>query len=264
MGPIEPPPCPLRYGVCLIGLKREESKSILLNPGPRHTLAASDTCFYINITKEENSAFIFKQEEKQKKKGSAGQGLYEGSSRLPVHSIIASMGEAGPSSRRGGRGGRGTLPEDPGAQACSATLGKSRLSGLSLHVCPVGASCLPVGTFVGINVQVPARGRPPCVKGHWEPLPPGQTGEGLPAKFSRSVPGTVAMDLQNTECRPAQSGGGSKLALPTENGSGSRRPSIAPVLEVADSSTLLPCDLLSDQSEDEMTPSDEEGLSVAE
>ncbi|XP_049567665.1 potassium channel subfamily T member 1 isoform X2 [Orcinus orca] len=157
-----------KYGVCLIGLKREESKSILLNPGPRHILAASDTCFYINITKEENSAFIFKQEEKQKKKGFAGQGLYEGSSRLPVHSIIASM---------------------------------------------------------------------------------------------------VAMDLQNTECQPAQSGGGSggsKLALPTENGSGSRRPSIAPVLEVADSSTLLPCDLLSDQSEDETTPSDEEGLSVVE
>ncbi|XP_028353230.1 potassium channel subfamily T member 1 isoform X11 [Physeter macrocephalus] len=159
-----------KYGVCLIGLKREENKSILLNPGPRHILAASDTCFYINITKEENSAFIFKQEEKQKKKGFAGQGLYEGSSRLPVHSIIASMG-------------------------------------------------------------------------------------------------TVAMDLQNTECQPAQSGGGgggSKLALPTENGSGSRRPSIAPVLEVADSSTLLPCDLLSDQSEDEMAPSDEEGLSVVE
>ncbi|XP_068819935.1 potassium channel subfamily T member 1 isoform X4 [Capricornis sumatraensis] len=159
-----------QYGVCLIGLKREDNKSILLNPGPRHILAASDTCFYINITKEENSAFIFKQEEKQKRKGFAGQGLYEGSSRLPVHSIIASMG-------------------------------------------------------------------------------------------------TVAMDLQNTECRPTPSGGGgggSKLALPTENGSGSRRPSIAPVLEVADSSTLLPCDLLSDQSEDEMTPSEDEGLSVVE
>ncbi|XP_070311299.1 potassium channel subfamily T member 1 isoform X4 [Odocoileus virginianus] len=159
-----------KYGVCLMGLKREDNKSILLNPGPRHILAASDTCFYINITKEENSAFIFKQEERQKRKGFAGQALLGGSSRLPVHSIIASMG-------------------------------------------------------------------------------------------------TVAMDLQNTECRPAQSsggGGGSKLALPTENGSGSRRPSIAPVLEVADSSTLLPCDLLSDQSEDEMTPSDEEGLSVVE
>uniref|UniRef100_A0A8C5NKR7 Potassium sodium-activated channel subfamily T member 1 n=1 Tax=Junco hyemalis TaxID=40217 RepID=A0A8C5NKR7_JUNHY len=151
-----------QYGVCLIGIRREENKSILLNPGPRHIMAASDTCFYINITKEENSAFIFKQEEKQKKKGFAGS--YDGPSRLPVHSIIASMG-------------------------------------------------------------------------------------------------TVAMDLQNTECRPANS---SKLALPAENGSGTRRPSIAPVLELADTSSLLPCDLLSDQSEDEMTQSDEEGSAVLE
>uniref|UniRef100_A0A2K5NVV7 Potassium sodium-activated channel subfamily T member 1 n=1 Tax=Cercocebus atys TaxID=9531 RepID=A0A2K5NVV7_CERAT len=159
-----------KYGVCLIGLKREDNKSILLNPGPRHILAASDTCFYINITKEENSAFIFKQEEKRKKRAFSGQGLHEGPARLPVHSIIASMG-------------------------------------------------------------------------------------------------TVAMDLQGTEHQPTQSGGGgggNKLALPTENGSGSRRPSIAPVLELADSSALLPCDLLSDQSEDEVTPSDDEGLSVVE
>uniref|UniRef100_A0A452GX76 RCK N-terminal domain-containing protein n=1 Tax=Gopherus agassizii TaxID=38772 RepID=A0A452GX76_9SAUR len=153
-----------KYGVCLIGIRREENKSILLNPGPRHIMTASDTCFYINITKEENSAFIFKQEEKQKKKGFAGRGIYDGPSRLPVHSIIASMG-------------------------------------------------------------------------------------------------TVAMDLQNTECRPVNS---SKLTLPSENGSGSRRPSIAPVLELADSSSLLPCDLLSDQSEDEMTQSDDEGLTVVE
>ncbi|KAM4878127.1 potassium channel subfamily T member 1 isoform 6-T6 [Thomomys bottae] len=169
-----------KYGVCLIGLKREENKSILLNPGPRHTLATSDTCFYINITKEENSAFIFKQEEKQKRRGLAGPGPCEGASRLPVHSVIASMG-------------------------------------------------------------------------------------------------TVAMDLQNAECRPSQGGGGGgggggdgggggsgQLKLPTENGSGSRRPSIAPVLELADSSALLPCDLLSDQSEDEVTPSEDEGLSVVE
>ncbi|XP_053426812.1 potassium channel subfamily T member 1 isoform X3 [Nycticebus coucang] len=159
-----------KYGVCLIGLKREEDKSILLNPGPRHILAATDTCFYINITKEENSAFIFKQEEKQQQRASPGQRLYQGPSRLPVQSIIATMG-------------------------------------------------------------------------------------------------TVAMDLPSAECRPSQSGGGgggSKLALPTENGSGSRRPSIAPVLELADSSALLPCDLLSDQSEDDVTPSDDEGLSTVE
>ncbi|XP_062062834.1 potassium channel subfamily T member 1 isoform X2 [Lepus europaeus] len=159
-----------KYGVCLIGLKREQHKSVLLNPGPRHTLAASDTCFYINITKEENSAFIFTEEERHERRGGAGRGLYEGPSRLPLHSILASMG-------------------------------------------------------------------------------------------------TVAMDLQNAECRPAQgggAGGGATLALPAENGSGSRRPSIAPVLELADGSALLPCDLLSDQSEDEVAPSDDEGLSVVE
>lgn len=80
-----------RYGVCLIGVKREDNKSILLNPGPRHIMAATDTCYYINITKEENSAFIFKQEEKDK--GLSVTGLYDAPSRLPVHSIIASMGE---------------------------------------------------------------------------------------------------------------------------------------------------------------------------
>lgn len=78
---------------------------------------------------------------------------------------------------------------------------------------------------------------------------------------SSSIIGTVAMDLQNTECRPINN---SKLTLPAENGSGKRRPSIAPVLEVADSSSLLPCDMLSDQSEDEMTQSDDEGLTVIE
>ncbi|XP_037114615.1 potassium channel subfamily T member 1-like isoform X7 [Syngnathus acus] len=146
-----------KYGVCLIGVKREDNKSILLNPGPRHIMAATDTCYYINITKEENSAFIFKQEEKHNKSLSVS-GLYDAPCRLPVHSIIASMG-------------------------------------------------------------------------------------------------TVAIDLQNPD-PPEET---SKLALPTENGSGSRRPSIAPVLEIADSSAILPCDLLSDQSEDETNQSDEEG-----
>lgn len=82
-----------RYGVCLIGIKREDDKSILLNPGPRHIMAPADTCYYINMTKEENSAFIFNQEER---KGRPAGGLYDGPSQLPVHSIIASMGEEPP------------------------------------------------------------------------------------------------------------------------------------------------------------------------
>ncbi|XP_018611018.1 potassium channel subfamily T member 1 isoform X3 [Scleropages formosus] len=154
-----------KYGVCLIGVKREDNKNILLNPGPRHIMAVSDTCYYINITKEENSAFIFKQEEKHKRKGLPAGGLYDTPSSLPVHSIIASMG-------------------------------------------------------------------------------------------------TVAMDLQNAS--PPSGGGDGKLALPAENGSGSRRPSIAPVLEIADSAAILPCDLLADQSEDETTQSDDESSTASE
>uniref|UniRef100_A0A672MZU6 Potassium sodium-activated channel subfamily T member 1 n=1 Tax=Sinocyclocheilus grahami TaxID=75366 RepID=A0A672MZU6_SINGR len=145
-----------KYGVCLIGVKREDNKSILLNPGPRHIMSASDTCYYINITKEENSAFIFRQEEDQGK-GRGHCDILNSPSGLPVHSIIASMG-------------------------------------------------------------------------------------------------TVAMDFQNTS--PTESA--VKLAPPPENEQGSRRPSIAPVLELADSASLLPCDLLSDQSEDEAGQSDED------
>ena len=68
------------------------------------------------------------------------------------------------------------------------------------------------------------------------------------------VPGTVAIDLQDTSCRSAS---GPTLSLPTEGSKEVRRPSIAPVLEVADTSSIQTCELLSDQSEDETTPDEE-------
>ncbi|XP_038946654.1 potassium channel subfamily T member 2 isoform X6 [Rattus norvegicus] len=143
-----------KFGVCLVGVRREDNKNILLNPGPRYIMNASDICFYINITKEENSAF---KNQDQQRKSNVSRSFYHGPSRLPVHSIIASMG-------------------------------------------------------------------------------------------------TVAIDLQDTSCRAAS---GPTLALPSEGGKELRRPSIAPVLEVADTSSIQTCDLLSDQSEDETTPDEE-------
>lgn len=80
----------LRFGVCLIGVRREDNKNILLNPGPRYIMNATDICFYINITKEENSAF---KNQDQQKKSNVPRSFYHGPSRLPVHSIIASMGK---------------------------------------------------------------------------------------------------------------------------------------------------------------------------
>uniref|UniRef100_A0A8C6HKH8 RCK N-terminal domain-containing protein n=1 Tax=Mus spicilegus TaxID=10103 RepID=A0A8C6HKH8_MUSSI len=141
-----------KFGVCLVGVRREDNKNILLNPGPRYIMNASDICFYINITKEENSAF---KNQDQQRKSNVSRSFYHGPSRLPVHSIIAS---------------------------------------------------------------------------------------------------TVAIDLQDTSCRATS---GPTLALPSEGGKELRRPSIAPVLEVADTSSIQTCDLLSDQSEDETTPDEE-------
>ncbi|KAK9979667.1 hypothetical protein ABG768_013086 [Culter alburnus] len=46
-----------KYGICLIGVHPEDTKSILLNPGPHHTMKPKDVCFYISLTKEEDSCF---------------------------------------------------------------------------------------------------------------------------------------------------------------------------------------------------------------
>ncbi|XP_059920767.1 LOW QUALITY PROTEIN: potassium channel subfamily T member 1-like [Gadus macrocephalus] len=99
-------------------------------------------------------------------------------------------------------------------------------------------------------------------RGHWpgqlEGASCGEDGWLVVKSTLATAYGTVAIDLQNPD--PPEDT--SKLAPPTENwwwGGGSRRPSIAPVLEIADSSAILPCDMLSDQLEDETNQSDEEG-----
>lgn len=63
--------CVLRYGVALVGVQQEKHGStIQLNPGPRHIMKATDMCFYMNITKEENSAFILAHPNQDKDSGS--------------------------------------------------------------------------------------------------------------------------------------------------------------------------------------------------
>nr|CAD7255767.1 unnamed protein product [Timema shepardi] len=52
-----------KYGVALVGVRPAElpefyEDTILLNPGPRHIMKKSDTCYYMSISKEENSAFV--------------------------------------------------------------------------------------------------------------------------------------------------------------------------------------------------------------
>ncbi|XP_050684099.1 potassium channel subfamily T member 2 [Leptidea sinapis] len=60
-----------KYGVALVGVRPAElpefyEETILLNPGPRHIMKASDTCYYMSITKEENSAFVVSDKQTDK------------------------------------------------------------------------------------------------------------------------------------------------------------------------------------------------------
>ncbi|XP_047524571.1 potassium channel subfamily T member 2 isoform X4 [Pieris napi] len=61
-----------KYGVALVGVRPAElpefyEETILLNPGPRHIMKASDTCYYMSITKEENSAFVVSDQQTESK-----------------------------------------------------------------------------------------------------------------------------------------------------------------------------------------------------
>ena len=92
-----------RYGVSLVGIKQEMSGStIQLNPGPRHIMKAYDLCFYMSITKEENSAFILAHPNQDKDTSSSsrvtassgdGAKLPHGGNYSKVASMIASVGE---------------------------------------------------------------------------------------------------------------------------------------------------------------------------
>ncbi|XP_075990844.1 slowpoke 2 isoform X3 [Anticarsia gemmatalis] len=61
-----------KYGVALVGVRPAElpefyEETILLNPGPRHIMKSSDTCYYMSITKEENSAFVVSEKQSEQK-----------------------------------------------------------------------------------------------------------------------------------------------------------------------------------------------------
>lgn len=56
--------------MALVGVRPAElpefyEDTILLNPGPRHIMKKDDTCYYMSITKEENSAFVVHQNQNQ-------------------------------------------------------------------------------------------------------------------------------------------------------------------------------------------------------
>lgn len=57
-----------------MGVKTEMGGTwpVLLNPGPNYILKASDICFYMNITKEENSALLPASQVEKKRESLVG------------------------------------------------------------------------------------------------------------------------------------------------------------------------------------------------
>ncbi|KAK6195412.1 hypothetical protein SNE40_000849 [Patella caerulea] len=81
-----------KYGVSLVGVQKDViGSTIQLNPGPRHIMRNTDLCFYMNLTKEENSAFILAHpnQENNNSQPRLPQGTEQASR---VASMIASVG----------------------------------------------------------------------------------------------------------------------------------------------------------------------------
>ena len=86
--------------MALVGIKQNiPNASIQLNPGSRHIMKLTDICFYMSVTKEENSAFILAHPNEDKEgiftrpgsiKALARAGSYRYSK---VTSIIATVGK---------------------------------------------------------------------------------------------------------------------------------------------------------------------------
>lgn len=89
-----------RYSVSLVGIKQDlVGATIQLNPGPRHIMKPTDICFYMSITKEENSAFILAHPNEDKDGIFSRHGSIKALARVHSHrytkvtSIITTVGQ---------------------------------------------------------------------------------------------------------------------------------------------------------------------------
>ena len=73
-----------RYGVCLIGVRRDKSSKVLLNPGSSYLMGYNDTCFYISMSSEEDSAFKEIKETKSAKFGSSSGDFSDHSNKILI------------------------------------------------------------------------------------------------------------------------------------------------------------------------------------
>ncbi|XP_071480068.1 potassium channel subfamily T member 2-like [Diadema antillarum] len=205
-----------KYGVSLVGIKKsDETARIQLNPGPRHIMRASDTCYYMNITAEENSSFILRHpnnEEKDSKESKMDKSpsyVYDsnGTGTSRVESAIASVGSMALELHH-----FGSTRSSTGGQT-SPSPGGSALEARSKEEPPLGRSAA-----TGLRVDIPPRSSMDQAMDRNHLMPPGgdDSGGGGCVGFHIGPPTDVG--------EPAP-----------PRGREGRRPSIMPVLEMMSS-----------------------------
>ncbi|XP_043278096.1 potassium channel subfamily T member 2 isoform X4 [Venturia canescens] len=283
-----------KYGVALVAVRPAElpefyEDTILLNPGPRHIMKKTDTCYYMSITKEENSAFVVANHQtgvvgdpSQVVVDSKTEGTTIGSSSLvgTATSTVTSMTTPATmlTANIAGHGGNGTSPS-------SSPIGHGHHQRLTENCCNVTCDTIRGQEATGdgrgkvrnISVNVPR-----------SPMPPPVILQVLPSTPTLQHHNLLASDVHPTYLDPGNLGdsrqclrdGGSSPQTPITGNHldvprsmdtnpnllspeilmqrrGSRRPSILPVPDMLTSSTLhLPgqesLDHEGDESEDEM------------
>ncbi|XP_055606321.1 potassium channel subfamily T member 2 isoform X18 [Uranotaenia lowii] len=198
-----------KYGVALVGVRPAElpefyEDTILLNPGPRHIMKKDDTCYYMSITKEENSAFVVNQNQNQ-------------SPDQPVKEVIANNNN------------NNTID-------CTTTTASS-----NPQMAPVPSVCVRVPHSPSLNsVNSDSPGSPRCTSNYNNPpqfssFPPPQLQQTPPSPSSQP-PSSPLLLLQPGVSLDSDV---TTLALPTYPESALNSGSTANAITVSDSKTNL-------------------------
>lgn len=68
----------------MIGVRRANGSKVLLNPGSSYIMGYNDTCFYISMSSEEESAFKEIKEPKSSKFGSSSGDFSDASNKVMI------------------------------------------------------------------------------------------------------------------------------------------------------------------------------------
>ncbi|KPJ09310.1 Potassium channel subfamily T member 1 [Papilio machaon] len=232
-----------KYGVALVGVRPAElpefyEDTILLNPGPRHIMKSSDTCYYMSITKEENSAFVVSEKRESKAIMAKDQ------------SAVCNERKAGGGSGVCGGGGSGSRPGRDGSSAAPYELPQVVLEG------PASSTPLPSPSRINPAHTVSSANFAASYK-YGEGSSTGESRNHLKESPATDSASDSHLLLPHTPRPDTNFLSPDSLNYRRDMDAGSRRPSILPVPDMVTSSLHIASDnqdeeVEVDESEDEL------------